>query len=52
MRPADAARAIGVQPSELHTLAKRLQEEGVVERRDGALYLPSGAANAPQVEAL
>jgi|SRR5829696_783038 len=38
MRPSEAARAIGVQPAQLHNLARKLEEEGVVERRDGALY--------------
>jgi hypothetical protein len=42
LRPADAARAVGIAPSQLHTLAKRLQDEGVIQRRDGGLY-PTGA---------
>ena len=33
---------MAVNPSQVHSLARRLEEEGALERRDGALY-PSGA---------
>jgi predicted transcriptional regulator of viral defense system len=46
MRPSEAAREIGVQPAQLHSLARRLEEQGEVERREGALYLASGSADA------
>jgi len=35
---------MGIQPSQLHTLVKRLEEEGVIERRDDALYPTSVGA--------
>jgi len=38
LRPSEAARRVGIQPSQLHALVKRLEEEGAIERRDGDLY--------------
>ena len=38
LRPSEAARRVGIQPSQLHSLSRRLEEEGAVERREGALY--------------
>jgi len=55
LRPSEAARRVGIQPSQLHTLARGLQEEGSIERRDGALFPASASAgtteNAPRVDA-
>ena len=42
LRPSEAARRMAVNPSQMHSLARRLEEEGALERRDGALY-PSGS---------
>ena len=38
LRPAEAARRMGINPAQLHSLARRLEENGELERRDGALY--------------
>ena len=51
LTPSEAARRVGIQQSQLHSLVKRLEEEGAIERRDGALYPAStGAPNAPAAE--
>ena len=42
LRPSDAARRLGMQPSQLHSLAKKLEGEGAVEKREGALYARKG----------
>jgi IclR helix-turn-helix domain len=42
LRPSEAARRMAVNPSQVHSLVRRLEEGGALERRDGALY-PSGA---------
>ncbi len=42
LRPSEAARRMAVNPPQVHSLARRLEEEGALERRDGALY-PSGS---------
>jgi hypothetical protein len=48
LRPSEAARRVGIQPSQLHALVKRLEDEGAIERRDGNLYPASvGAASDP-----
>ena len=38
LRPSEAARRMGINPAQLHALVKRTEEEGVLQRRDGALY--------------
>jgi len=38
LRPSEAARSVGIQPSQLHALVKRLEDDGAIERRDGNLY--------------
>jgi transcriptional regulator with GAF, ATPase, and Fis domain len=45
LRPSEAARRMGIHPSQLHALAKRTEEEGALERRDGMLY-PAAASDA------
>ncbi len=42
LRPSEAARRMGVNPSQVHSLVRRLEGRGALERRDGALY-PSGS---------
>ena len=42
LRPSEAAQRMAVNPSQVHSLVRRLEEEGALERRDGALY-PSGS---------
>jgi transcriptional regulator with GAF, ATPase, and Fis domain len=42
LRPTEAARRMAVNPAQVHSLARRLEEDGALERRDGALY-PSGS---------
>jgi len=39
LRPAQAAHRMSIHPSQLHLLAKRLEEEGSVQRQEGRLYL-------------
>jgi hypothetical protein len=39
LRPAEAAHRMSINPSQLHSLAKRLEEEGSVQRQEGRLYL-------------
>jgi transposase-like protein len=46
LRPSEAARRIGINPSQLHSLARRLEDEGTLERRDGALYATGAEASA------
>src|SRR5215212_1781286 len=41
IRPSAAAHQMGVNPSQLHALSRRLEEGGEVERRDGGLHLAS-----------
>ena len=41
LRPSEAAKRMAVNPSQVHSLVRRLEEQGALERRDGALY-PSG----------
>ena len=41
IRPSEAARQMGINPSQLHALSRRLEEGGEVERRDGGLHLAS-----------
>ena len=43
LRPSEAARRMGINPAQLHALVKRTEEEGAVERRDGALYPATSA---------
>ena len=38
LRPSEAAKRMGINPAQLHALARRLEEGGELERRDGALY--------------
>jgi transcriptional regulator with GAF, ATPase, and Fis domain len=38
LRPSDAARQMGIKPAQLHSLARRLEENGELERREGALF--------------
>jgi transcriptional regulator with GAF, ATPase, and Fis domain len=38
LRPAEAARRMGINPAQLHSLARRLEEGGELKRREGALY--------------
>ena len=38
-RPSEVARHMGINPSQLHPLARKLEEQGEIERRDGGLYL-------------
>jgi hypothetical protein len=38
LRPSEAARRIGIHPAQLHALAKRAEEDGALERREGLLY--------------
>jgi len=42
LRPSEAAQRMAVNPSQVHSLVRRLEEDGALERRDGALY-PSGS---------
>lgn len=42
LRPSEAAQRMAVNPSQVHSLVRRLEEHGALERRDGALY-PSGS---------
>ncbi len=42
LRPSEAARRMAVNPSQVHSIVRSLEEDGALERRDGALY-PSGA---------
>ena len=41
LRPSEAAKRMAVNPSQVHSLVRRLAEQGALERRDGARY-PSG----------
>ena len=41
IRPSEAAREMGIQPSQLHALSRRLEESNELERRDGGLHLAS-----------
>jgi hypothetical protein len=41
IRPSKAARQMGINPSQLHALSRRLEEGGELERRDGGLHLGS-----------
>ena len=41
VRPSKAAHQMGINPSQLHSLSRRLEEAGELERRDGGLYLAS-----------
>jgi hypothetical protein len=41
LRPSEAAHRLSINPSQVHSLAKRLEEEGSLERQEGRLY-PSG----------
>jgi hypothetical protein len=41
VRPSKAAHQMGINPAQLHSLSRRLEEAGEVERRDGGLYLGS-----------
>src|SRR5829696_9135921 len=43
LRPSEAAK-MGINPAQLHALVRRLEEEGALERRDGALYPASSEA--------
>ena len=43
IRPSEAARQMGINPSQLHSLSRRLEEGGELERRDGGLHLASSA---------
>ena len=45
-RPSEAAHLMGVNPSQLHSLTRRLEEVGEVERKDGRLYLSSVSEGA------
>ena len=38
LRPSEAARRMAVNPAQVSSLARRLEEDGALERRDGALY--------------
>ena len=38
LRPSQAAYRMAVNPSQIYSLARRLEEQGALERRDGALY--------------
>ena len=42
LRPSEAAKRMAVNPSQIHSLVRRLEDQGALERRDGALY-PSGS---------
>jgi transcriptional regulator with GAF, ATPase, and Fis domain len=46
VRPSEAAKRMGINPSQLHALVRRLEEAGELERRDGALYASADAASA------
>ena len=46
IRPSDAARQMGINPSQLHALSRRLEEGGELERRDGGLHLASSKPKA------
>ena len=41
VRPSKAAHQMGINPAQLHSLSRRLEEAGEVERKDGGLYLGS-----------
>jgi hypothetical protein len=43
-RPSEAAHLMGINPSQLHSLSRRMEEAGEIERRDGALYLASSTS--------
>jgi hypothetical protein len=53
VRPSKAAHQMGINPAQLHSLSRRLEEAGELQRRDGGLYLapPDAAVNGPQGEA-
>jgi transcriptional regulator with GAF, ATPase, and Fis domain len=38
LRPSQAAERMSIDPNQLRSLAKRLEEEGSVQRREGRLY--------------
>jgi len=38
LRPSEAAKRMGINPAQLHALARRLEEAGELERHDGVLY--------------
>jgi hypothetical protein len=44
IRPSAAARQMGINPSQLHALSRRLEEGGELERRDGGIHLASSKA--------
>jgi len=46
IRPSEAARQMGINPSQLHSLSRRLEEGGELERRDGGLHLASSKPQA------
>jgi len=46
IRPSAAAHQMGVNPSQLHALSRRLEEGGELERRDGGLHLASAKSQA------
>jgi hypothetical protein len=46
IRPSEAARQMGINPSQLHALSRRLEEAGELERRDGGLHLASSKPQA------
>jgi transposase-like protein len=43
LETSEAARQMGINPSQLHSLSRRLEEGGELERRDGGLHLASSA---------
>ena len=45
-RPSEAAHLMGINPSQLHSLTRRLEEVGEIERKDGRLYLSSVSEGA------
>jgi hypothetical protein len=46
IRPSKAAHQMGINPSQLHALSRRLEEGGELQRRDGGLHLPSSEPQA------
>ncbi len=43
LQPSQAARRMSIHPNQLRSLAKRLEDEGSVQRREGRLY-PSASS--------
>lgn len=46
LRPSEAARRMEINPAQLHTLARKAEEDGLLERREGGLYAVSAPATS------